>query len=750
MGMAARVHALLRIAATIAASCMALVLAGCSTPAMKSTPIWDADYPEAHGRPEDRVNVWPLYYRRDPAISVLWPLASFTPDGHAIVPFYEWTAKGRVLRHGTVHQYIPALAWFGAEGGGWRVLIAGGNRKERWWIVPPLVWAGKQGFWTPPLMRVETPHEVARWGILFPLTGLRTGPDGTNAWIFPLAISKRAGEQRDLHLLWPLSQFARRSDGGRVIRVIPLWWRESWPGGLAFASIPWGDIDYGGGKRTRWLLPPAWVSTGSKERGWSSVMLLAHEVRIPGGTGRGVVPLFYSYRDRDGSGHRFYALPLSLFRSSDTDRGWSAYVLGGIGKLWRSTRGGGSWLFPLFVHEEHRDRGASMTLTPLVSRVKSAESTDAWFSPLASFGRWENGRFVNVAAFVFHFFSSDERTEWTLLGPLAHSNRMAGGDGSTWMLAPLVRTWNSGERHGSWFFPFYFHDERPASGRSTTVTPVAVKLRSGDSTDALFTPIASGGNWGGGRFVNILGPVANRFSNAERREWWLLAPLFHFDKCKDDVGESHAFPFFWTSCTGERREFRLLLGLLFSRMKDDRDPEGISQELSGFKRQRNVDLWREGALLWIFGHREKLVATPAAPKVAGPVGEAHTPSTTEENAIVRRERSWWVFPLLHGSRDDAGGRTLNVLWRLWDEDRHLASGGEEYVRQRLLWRIYHRERLGTQTSTDVFPFLAFDKSDEGASWSFAGGLAGHRRDLSGRSWRFLWIPFGTRATDEAP
>jgi len=627
----------------------ALGFAACSTPAMKATPFWDAEYPKAQDAPENRVNAWPLYYRRDPAVSVLWPLISAAPDGHAVVPFYEWREDdARVLRLGAVHQYIPALAWFGSEGG-WRVLIAGGNRREGWWLLPPLAWVGDKGFWTLPLLHMKTDHRET-WGFAFPLAASSRTQDESAWWAFPFAISSRSPQERRLHVLWPLAEFHRATDGRSRDRVLPLWWRERRGDDAVFASLPWGRFDWGE-SRGGWLLPPLWISAGDEKARWSSVLLLGHEVRLPTGTGRGVAPLFYIYRGNDGEDRRFYS-PLVSWKSG--------------GRLL-------SILGPLYV--------------------RTGDETD--------------GRFRSVA--------------W-----------------------PLTGWWRSEESTGGWVFPLVVHRNSPATGERTTITPLVASVKTADGTDALFSPLASFGEWKGGRFVNVGGLLANRSENDARREWWLLAPFVHANRERGDDRETHIAPLFWEGRAGSRAQFRALIGLGYSRVADTRSEEEVRNAFAPFVGKAGVDMRREGALLWMLGRKDRIVARRDADAVGALTaqGEEWNEAVEAVPATYARERSRWLFPLLYEWRDDAGGSKFNVLWRLWDEDRSLSDDGEEYVRQRLLWRVYHRERMGERTSTDVFPFMAFDRAEDLRSWSFAGGLLGRRREATGTTWRVLWIPIG--------
>ncbi|MBR6588541.1 MAG: hypothetical protein IKK82_14120, partial [Kiritimatiellae bacterium] len=64
-------------------SVMVIMFAGCKTKLMKSTPFYEGDDCVYSGNPEDRVNLWPVAYWREPVGSVLWPIASFTDEHFA-------------------------------------------------------------------------------------------------------------------------------------------------------------------------------------------------------------------------------------------------------------------------------------------------------------------------------------------------------------------------------------------------------------------------------------------------------------------------------------------------------------------------------------------------------------------------------------------------------------------------------------------------------------------------------------------
>ena len=66
-----------------------LSVTGCSTTAMKGTPFYTGESNRRQGPVEQRVNAWPLFYYREPALSVLWPIFEMTDEHVAIRPLFS-------------------------------------------------------------------------------------------------------------------------------------------------------------------------------------------------------------------------------------------------------------------------------------------------------------------------------------------------------------------------------------------------------------------------------------------------------------------------------------------------------------------------------------------------------------------------------------------------------------------------------------------------------------------------------------
>ncbi len=66
------------------------LLGGCSSCEMKGTPFYSGEYKiNVPGAETRRVNLWPITYYREPALSMLWPLFEHTDEHVALRPFFS-------------------------------------------------------------------------------------------------------------------------------------------------------------------------------------------------------------------------------------------------------------------------------------------------------------------------------------------------------------------------------------------------------------------------------------------------------------------------------------------------------------------------------------------------------------------------------------------------------------------------------------------------------------------------------------
>ena len=62
---------------------------GCHMREFSSTPLYSGSDVKFTGAVEDRVNLWPLAYWREPVGSIAWPLVSWGDDHLAFRPVYS-------------------------------------------------------------------------------------------------------------------------------------------------------------------------------------------------------------------------------------------------------------------------------------------------------------------------------------------------------------------------------------------------------------------------------------------------------------------------------------------------------------------------------------------------------------------------------------------------------------------------------------------------------------------------------------
>ncbi len=363
-----------------------LLLGGCSTLEMKGTPFYTGEYESiVHGADERRVNVWPLAYYREPALSILWPVFEHTEEHVAVRPIFS--------AYGSTNAYWEYnLIW----------PLCQADTQGRDYRIFPYYWGkGKRA------------GNIAQdYQVLFPF--LWHFEDETFA-LFPLWITDRDGwkdgrfTERDDWLAWPL---AHRHSGAR---------ENAWHAGLfgryryldrgeSYTGYPW----------------PLFFSWSDKEKHGCFTPFYAFETSDQAGVRDGwdALPLLLSWRRRQGDSQDLTAA-LGLYHQSQrgTDRS--------------------GWLLPLCAYDT-RDR---LLLTPLIGWDKpDPQNPDGYwypFTPLAGVltgahrGGWLFPLFHHTASVSNDTFD----TNFLLLGYADHSRHQwkeVTSDNRSYGVFPLV------------------------------------------------------------------------------------------------------------------------------------------------------------------------------------------------------------------------------------------------------------------------------------------------------------------------
>jgi hypothetical protein len=488
---------------------LALALAtGCASKYMKGTPLYTGEYSRVQGPAEDRVNLWPLLYWHDPALSVLWPIGEYTDDHFALRPLCSVYKLDR-----DEHEY--SVLW---------PLSEFDYDDDTFWILP-FVWSrdgGSRTFTALPFLHLRWPE--GKWGDfdtvnLLPFFFYSAEE---HAALFPFYMRYRTAGGHSTHAAWPVFN-VKRTDHERGWRLWPLW----------------GDYTKKDGDRKRYALWPFihHRSNAAEER-WSHVTFPFYfGRRRPGDEYDLLLPLFY--REREGDRSLFVSPAYAAGRNGEDawrlappfffqHRAGSERVFLSLPYCSASNTESGDFLrlvFPLFLHGRRDDERLLVTpllgryrgededtwmLTPLLSWFhRSDEERDLWLlAPMARF-RW-GGDDGASHVLPFYVYDGEDRAFYTLpvsfrtgdrafvnvLGPLFHYARQPNGDRQWHAFYPFAslyrkegkqgfRCWplyhgwrtNTGDRSGGYALWPLITWKRYPERRSTNVFPVFTSVR---------------------------------------------------------------------------------------------------------------------------------------------------------------------------------------------------------------------------------------------------------------------------------
>ena len=355
--------------------------AGCRTNAMKGTPFFTGEYKGRVGPAEDRVNLWPLVYWRDPALSVLWPVGEYADDRLALRPLFS---RYRDEPDGpyTETNILWPIAHFDVRRKDYRVF--------------PYFWGGTWGDGSyhvlfPFLWDFRHPKDGSGCNALFPLW-IRDW-DETKGWsetdvLWPI-FNRETGPNKDYVRLFPL--FGRSRDL-RNDRGYGFDWALAGLVGrykAAFAETYWALPLFLRDVRDDELLTPLWCgSLGGDKRWWTVPLLLSGGRYDTDGSDSLVALLGFlaGWQRTDDRFHYSWLLPLwyredaNLFtlpyahwKSGDgTEHTWYTPLFGTL----RGTHSG-SWLFPLWDWDDGPDGSYDHSFLVIAgaSRLGNAETT---------------------------------------------------------------------------------------------------------------------------------------------------------------------------------------------------------------------------------------------------------------------------------------------------------------------------------------------------------------------------------------
>ena len=558
--------------------------------------------------------------------------------------------------------------------------MQGAQSSKNWQLLPPLYYAQQDG-------------ADKFWAT--PLGGLRTAA-GQQSWmIYPL-----------------LSWGAPRADGGEFWALAPLVHADWTASNSVSHVLPFYYFNSG----THTALTPLWAR-------WNA-----------GGTTNSVIPPALSWISRDAT-------------SSDL---WLAL---GLGKFSWGAKPGSQWLLPFF----YQDREKQTCLSPLWAEWPIAGGSTAVVPPLLSWKETQPQRsdfhfllFMGKfswgekpgSQYLLPFFYQD-RGEDTFVSPLWARWPSTGGGTNT--CVPLTLSWLTEEEHRknfwlalglgkfSWgeqpssshLFPFYYHDPQThefysllygrdpgADGFTYFATPLVGK-RQGEHTGSWVFPLYS----------------HKRETKTGDVDDWILWGN-HWER--DGVSRSVFFPVFGYHNFGPR----------------DGEPKPD---------QRWAHFGKDFFCIPFCWYRNETYVRPSPEELKHTYtpGRMKTATPAPRLPLVREDKfTHGIFPLWSYTHEEtpAQGRKNTdgsiVLW-LYDYNHEVGplaktpAGTNDYTRARVLWHLWHYERLNGDVSVDLFPGITYDRKLDGfkkISWLWRVFRYERSKD-GGKKLDLLFIPF---------
>ena len=755
---------------------------------MKSTPLYDGSDTEFTGRLEDRVNLWPLGYYREPAFSLLWPVFSVTDDHLAIRPIYtqyrqrgpgspydEFNFLWPLCQFDTRHDDYRVFPFF--WGDDYFVAFPAFFHVADTWVVPPVIVPGDgSGFGIFPLAVFDWSGSD-RLGCVFPAFYSHSWNDGKSrtAW-FAAGLAGWKTRQEALESSW----------------LAPLYWAR--PQERMFASPFWasqGEM----GDRVRYGGVPALLTfAGYDPRNENRFGRLAGGLvgwnKAKGGVfSNWAFPLYYrdnakflslpwsgTFADGKLSG---WCLPPALSWRADDGRGdaRTRVLLGLAGS--NRTAGGftSSWLFPFWYHNSD-----GLTVTPLAGWRQDAHWIfPLWYSDDRTFvsALWAHGRDADgglswavcpLGLTEYYYDAKSDEDRLLVLAGLAGKTRdRRTGKGSEWV-APLYYRDSEGvfatllggrAKDASWLFPLYYKDDHdfftllygctrygetrrhvfplllsevhrdsdrygePAGGESYLLG-LAGREQDKYTDKSWCLPL-----WyrNKGEFTSLV--YGNWAFGSQTNNWWGLPIL---GTRRGSASGAWLFPIVsWTRDAdyGELKRAMDSETLDPSSVPNQRDWWGASDDVS---------------VLLGLGGSEKSVCCHTRGGETNEEYKVEFDESREMGNVLLAKRTVdrsVTFDLRRKTRTESYEKDSSVLCHLlWSAHEERRADGTCNGEESVLWRVWHRVREDGNVAVDMFPFVTYDSKTNGfTKTSFFWRLFRYEKDpASGTKVDLLFLP----------
>ena len=407
-----------------------MLLGGCKLQESSSSPFYEGNEVKFTGAVEDRVNLWPVAYYREPVGSLAWPLISWGDDHLALRPFYSQYKQSGSGDYDEFNFFWP-ISQFDTKHRDYRVfpLFWGESYSDKpyfclfpalWWNrafagVFPIFWDNDDdddgGFCVFPLCWAGWEKSGDLWNTIWPL--------------YYYESRERSSWSEEKSKFWAfcgLAGFNRRAGKFTNHRCLPFYFCDDGD----FYSLPYSRYTDDGRIKSRILCGLAGCDSNADGDYQSSWLLpfYAHDKA----NDEFLTPLFGKTKDAN-------------------------------------------WLIPFYYHDEH------LTLTPLFGKTVEANWTlPLYYKDKEKFLTLIGGK-SGDADWVVPFYWRDKRTfaslpYWRQLGSDVEIDRafslplLSGydrdhktGDRLLYLLMGLGgHVWNDATGDASWVFPLFYSD----------------------------------------------------------------------------------------------------------------------------------------------------------------------------------------------------------------------------------------------------------------------------------------------------
>ena len=330
-----------------------VLMAGCATKEMKSTPFYEGGDVTYTGNPEDRVNIWPVAYWREPVGSVLWPLTSFSDDHFALRPIYSQYKQDGKDGAFDEFNFLWPFCQADLKNDDYTVFpFFWGNDSDHhpYQALFPVYWNGAEYNSLFPLWIYGNSSKGKHLSVLSGMAGCSASKDAASAnWCFP---------------------FWYWNSNGTFVTTVFGQWKDGWAVPPLFS---WGESQTNGDYNAYCLLGLGGVKKdGDDVEHWAFPLYSREELQCYDSSRRCKTHLLLNLVGWEGKGDKLlssYAFPLYS---------WNV---------------GESVLTPLF----YWDREGSL-LTPLGGKTVDAGTTNVYVTPLVTYttGKDTGGRVFPV------------------------------------------------------------------------------------------------------------------------------------------------------------------------------------------------------------------------------------------------------------------------------------------------------------------------------------------------------------------